>query len=691
MPSTPQSPRRAIDPSDPHYPRPDWFRAIRTVLEVLWIVGIVGYAGNAIWSVIGVFTNGGDVTPQAIFDALLVGRLYTLAGTNPLAAGGIALGIVALTLLAYLARRDSLREKAVLAARAEYEKQAAYYTLKPVRAIDPVRDGIQLARYVPDVYLPRRESTGADADAAARATLTNALAAAAATAATTTTPDAPLGLLVTGRPTLGKTRFAWEALRDTLPDALFVNWPHAGAPDFDFTFTAGKTVALWLDNLQEYANDREAPALNGLPARFSGSGARLIVVATSRDGSALKDVTDKLAPLFRRLITLPLADITPAETDTLAAQLEREGQTVDRGAADGTPGALLLDVTAMRDQRYPALPDGARAVLKAMTLLRSAGTYDYPARRVGAVARGVFTLAAGRGAWDAAVDALVQSDFVRQGRAVDEDGLRALEPVADVYLERALRDYPAAGAAITDQWPALQDALTRERDNAALFDLGYSLAKLHSGLDGAAPYDLRSARVRAEQCFRAVLALLPPDDPDRLGAQNNLGNALRGQAEQASSDEERRRLLADAVAASTAARDAATPGTADWAGRQNNLGNALSDQAEQATSDEERRRLLADAVAAYTAALDAATPGTPGTADWADAQYNLALALVGRANLAVSEGTPAQACPDLREALHAMRSAAEVYREARPMDVPDAIELRQVIEQALNELGCPPE
>jgi hypothetical protein len=640
MPSTPQSPRRAIDPSDPRYPRPDWFRAIRTVLEVLWIVGIVGYAGNAIWSVIGVFTNGGDVTPQAIFDALLVGRLYTLAGTNLLAAGGIALGIVALTLLAYLARRDSLREKAVLAARAEYEKQAAYYTLKPVRAIDPVRDGIQLARYVPDVYLPRRESTGADAEAEARAALTNALAAAtAAAAATTTTTDAPLGLLVTGRPTLGKTRFAWEALRDTLPDALFVNWPHGGAPDFDFTLTSGKTVTLWLDNLQEYANDREAPALNGLPARFSGSRARLIVVATSRDGPDLKDVTDKLAPLFRRLIALPLADITPTETDTLAAQLEREGQTVDRGAADGTPGALLLDVAAMRDQRYPALPDGARAVLKAMKLLRSAGTYDYPARRVGAVARGVFTLAAGRGAWDAAVDALVQSDFARQGRAVDEDGLRALEPVADVYLERAVRDYPAAGAAITDQWPALQDVLTREHDSAALFDLGSSYNDLHSGLDSAAPYDLRSARVRAEQCFRAVLALLPPDDPDRPSAQNNLGNALSGQAG-------------------------------------------------QATSDEERRRLLADAVAAYTAALDAATPGT---ADWADAQYNLALALVGRANLAVSEGTPAQACPDLREALHAMRSAAEVYREARPMDERDAIKQRQRIEARLAELGCPPE
>lgn len=106
------------------------------MLETLWVVGILGYVGNAGFNLVGVFTNGGEVTARAIFDALSIGRLYTLAQTNPPAAGGIVAGIVALTLLACLARRDSLREKAVRAARVEYEKLAAYYTLKPVRVLD---------------------------------------------------------------------------------------------------------------------------------------------------------------------------------------------------------------------------------------------------------------------------------------------------------------------------------------------------------------------------------------------------------------------------------------------------------------------------------------------------------------------------------------------------------------------------
>src|SRR5262249_4046227 len=148
-------------------------------------------------------------------------------------------------------------------------------------------------------------------------------------------------------------------------------------------------------------------------------------------------------------------------------------------------GSLLLGVDKMRDEQYPKLPEDARRVLRALKLLASAGMYDSPAPRIRAVATGVFGLEARD--WREACNALAAASFVRLGM-MDSDGERQVDVLPDVYLERAVPDYPAsqvASASPADDWPQLQQTLAATRDAAGLINLGIAynqrpLGSLHS-------------------------------------------------------------------------------------------------------------------------------------------------------------------------------------------------------------------
>ncbi len=400
-----------------------------------------------------------------------------------LAHPGQTLLLVALLLmiaaLAYAADR-------ALRAAPPLDNLTAEYVLERVDRLNP-HDYVP--RYVEGIYLPRREAeTGADADALARTMLLRA--------AHQFNPSSQqiLGICVFGRPTAGKTRFAWEALRATLHDWIFVRWPNDPEYPFDFARERGRKIVVWLDDLHEYANPSEAPLLNDLPRRFTAVGARLVVVATCRDGTDEQRTHASLERLLERLQSIRLADISRAEAGELAEDLQEAGVETHLDQFDQTPGSLLLGVQRMRDQRFPALPQSARGVLHAMKLLRSAGIFNYPSSRVSATAEDLFGVAEGQ--WLAARDALVKEGFARleSGSAPDDPDL---EPVADVYLERAVPDYPAPGADLAQDWPRLEASFIRHRDADGLVGLGTAFA--------GQPGETNANLLHAATCFRAAL------------------------------------------------------------------------------------------------------------------------------------------------------------------------------------------
>ena len=663
--------RRGEDPRDPRFPRPRLARLIRVVLAWLWAAVIAPVFASICIKLVELLSGGQPVTSAAVLDAMYLTRLAALYRSSPAMAALVAAIVVAVFGLSLLARRDVRREKRILALRAKLDELQPFYTLTPVRDLDPEN---YIARYVESVYLPRRDvATGGNAEEEARETFMELLAHPASR-------EGVLGILLTGRATLGKSRFAFEAIRDKLPNATLVRWPWESAPPFDFTLLPDGPVVLWLDNLHTYTDDVRAPAVNDLPNLFAGW--HVIVVATSQDGRDEDPVRSKLGPLVNRLREIRLADITPSETTGLACELVAADKTVYPAEADGTPGSLLLGVREMLTVVYGSLTPGAKAVFLAMRLLRSAGIYDYPAARVRAVARERFGLGPESGAWSLAADELVGEHFAVRGRMAS-DGLYALEPSADVYFERPVSGFPVPGTQITDDWPLLQSVFERDRDTDALMSLGIAFLELPHGLDPARLHDILSARVHAEQCFRLALSASTPGTPDWASMQNNLGNALRDQAGLATGTEQQR-LLGEAVAAYRAALSASTPGTPDWAGMQNNLGSALLAQAGLATGTEQQR-LLGEAVAASRAALSASTPGTP---DWAGMQYNLASTLVLEASLFADSGDTVQACADLREARDRLGAALPVMEYSCPAYFGDATGLHDDIQGELRELGC---
>ncbi|HEV2238827.1 MAG TPA: hypothetical protein VGR57_19365, partial [Ktedonobacterales bacterium] len=516
---------------------------------------------------------------------------------------------LALTVLSFLAHRARARHRS---ASATTGALGPVYGLKRVDQLDP---NDYVPRYVQSVYQPRRDAaTGAADDDLARATLRAAADGAA---------GAPWGICVFGRPTQGKTRLAWEALRATLPEWTLLRWPHGAAAPFDYAHVNGQKLALWLDDLWEYANPSEAPSLSDLPRRLREAGARVVVVATCRDGDDEKRTRELLGALLEHLTALRPADITRGEATQLAADLAVAHPADQEGAVyadefDGTPGSLLLGVRRMAEQRYPALPEDGRRVLRALKLLRSAQSYDYPETRVRTVAGDLFGLPSDEGAWQTARAALVASDFLRLGEA-DSAGRRALEPVADVYLERAVPDYPTAGASEADDWPRLRLTLERQRDAAALVSLGIAFNERSLG-------DLRANQEQAIACYRAALEVYTRASApaDWATTQNNLGLALAAQAGLAEGDA-RARLLGEAVAAYRAAQEVYTRASdpVNWATTQNNLANALLAQARRAEG-EARARSLEEAVAAYHAALEVRTRASAPAA-WAMTQNNLAI------------------------------------------------------------------
>ena len=451
----------------------------------------------------------------------------------------------------------------------------------------------------------------------------------------TSSSQKPLGICILGRPTQGKTRLAWEAMQAELPTWTFIMWPYEPQTPFDFTGLRGKRVVLWLDDIHKFANTSKASTLNDLPRQFANAGIHLVIVATCRDGDDKVQAHKYLGDLLEHLTEVHLTDLSEQEATNLLSQmkqhktvLQQKGVDAQPAQFDGTPGSLLLGVRRMREQRYPRLPDHAKQILRAMKLLYSAGIYTYPASRVRQTAVDIFGF--DQQNWRDARDTLIAESFVRVGPfAVDNE--RIIDPVADIYLEQAVPDYPAHGASVTDEWFLLRESLTRHADATGLLDLGTT-----AGFDTEARETPSIWRRFAEVCLHTALQFCEKNTHPFQWAiiQNNLGGVLQSLADFANGATSAHLLEQSEEAYSEALQVYTKEHTPIlWATTQANLGGILSLRA-HIVEGTEGEDLLKQAVEAYRVALSICTQEEYPIL-WSTLQSSLGVALLNQAQRTV--------------------------------------------------------
>ncbi len=534
-------------------------------LDILW--GVI----ESIWRILIVGGIVAGIIGNAAYEYLTKGHLefvnitsvpiVQLADTYPILTACFILILSLIIIASLLAHRYRQRVRLV--------PNQSEYALQHVNQLNP--GNYKLFRYIQQAYIFR----GADA------TVRNILQG----ISTQNLQNKSLGVCIFGKPAQGKTRLAWEAMHAELGNWTLVRWLHTAQVQFDFATQRGNKIILWLDDLHEYANPNESVIINDLPRRFIEEGATLIVIATCRDGEDQLQATKYLGNLLEQLIPVTLEDISADEALNLAEVLTQEGLEVSSDEFDGTPGSLIFGLQRMTT-RYLNLTPSAQIVLKAMKLLHSAQIHTFTEKRVKNVSHNVFGLE--NKEWRKSCESLDRSDFIRITILNDE---RVVEPVAEIYLEKVVIDYPAPHAKLADDWINLKECFQHYKDADGLNTLGLYANKQSLKIQQLT-YQF------SEECYNSALGIYleEHDYVDWAGTQNNLGLMFMDQAEQ-SPKEQAIKLLNKGIEAFNAALTVfSKEETPDgWIMVQFNLGNLLNQKA-SLVHDEEKLKLLDNAL-----------------------------------------------------------------------------------------------
>jgi hypothetical protein len=606
-----------------------FFDAIWHVLA--YIVGVIVVGGILVNILTSLATTGSpglaDPTTWAISRPILANPTFSLA----LLGGLICLGTIS-----YAVHRGAHGDKEVIP-----EPMIQEYGLGMVQNVVPTPTMIPF--YRPSVYIPRRDKdSGVDADALARETL--------AAAAARNDPSrfaAQVGICVIGRKLLGSTRLAWQAIHTIgsssglLSTWTFVRWPENASQYVELWQDLQKRLAkvvLWLDDLAKYQDERNASLIARLPFDLEERHIPFIVIATLHNDE-VEDAHARFGGLLDHLLPIHPSDLTTAEANTLIEQLRGAGESVflaDR--FDGTPGSIVLAVDHMRDQVYPRLSDGAKAILRSIKLLRSAGIRAYTLERT--LRTAAILSKRKHPNWTPDLEALQGAGFLRQS-VLDSGRVVLLEPIAEVYLDVAIPDYSQPPSA-TNEWPQLLESFTQASD-------GYALVRLGDAFRRSSDDD------RAEVCYHGALGFLTraTAEHDWAMAQFGLGDVLSRRVEVAD-PLQRRKLLEDAEDAFNSALHVVSRegDPTFWAEIQGRLAGVIRHEATTTVGRTKRVDMLDSAEKKVREALKILRRDT-APEDWATAQRNLGLVLLTHAQFAQDADVRRRMLDGAREALTA--------------------------------------
>lgn len=387
------------------------------------------------------------------------------------------------------------------------------------------------------------------------------------------------GLAFFGPPMVGKTRMALEALRCECPDFLVLPWPRQEFALSALQVYGGCDVVLLLDDLHELTGQYEAGRVVDGVRRLRHLASGLLVVMTSRTGVDAAATHQRYDGLIEALDLTPVNLVPMGADDAEAmrflgfvralAESDPE-RRLSLDTFDGTPGSVLLGLDRRTTQlRATSFPGAAKAILRALALLRTADIHEYPEVRVRRVAEAVFDLPVNT--WTSALDYLIDEGWVALGDG-DRQGESQLQVPSDAYVDVCLVDagiYPRSGRKATSDFPRLYAALcTLPIDVPALFALSSAI------------YMSRGDRTRSwsELGFRSAQTGLAAVDERRdpilwARGQHILGLSYfqRWEGEQESNTRQAEVALRAAARVLTRERH-----PADWAANQRALAIAMS-------------------------------------------------------------------------------------------------------------------
>jgi len=339
------------------------------------------------------------------------------------------------------------------------------------------------------------------------------------------------GILILGIANAGKTRLAFEALIQTLPDWNVLLWNAAYDTPSNvpaLTVSRGSGLVVFIDDLQEYVppegydayvrssvSDNRIATLQAFLHNMQTT-EHLIVVATCR----LEDETRvgaKLRWLFDQLMMITLPSFRVEATDPESANIidlfQQHGAT-DVEDWDGTLGSLVLGLSKKRSQYEDLVQSRSPdvTVLHAMKLLSLALISVHTHSRIQGVCIGVFgesTLQEGTKTWQESVDQLTRLEFVTEVKVQASDKY-ALIIRKDTYFDKVITDYPAPNRPyqLEQHFEDLQKVLVGLHDSSGLVNLAIALG------------DLKRYEEALAACDQAIC--LDPNDARGYGNKGNI-------------------------------------------------------------------------------------------------------------------------------------------------------------------------
>ena len=272
-------------------------------------------------------------------------------------------------------------------------------------------------------------------------------------------------ILIIGKPKIGKTRAAYEAIKKLENFSVIKPRPEKieEIEKIKIPPLSNKNFILFLDDLQRFIGKSVGDLINKLKRESRN----LIIVATCRTGKKELGLVERVVeeekemlPLYREFTYIDLEEISEEKGRRLAQDVGLPWETVE---FDGTPGSVILGLKAMKE-RYKRAGDG-QDILKSLKLLREGNLFVYRELRIKDVCRDIFEWSyemLRRSNWDRVINNLMEDGFITK----DEDIIN----IYPSYLDECVYDY---NPSLRDLMK-LKNILIRMGDSGSLFYLGNS-------------------------------------------------------------------------------------------------------------------------------------------------------------------------------------------------------------------------